>query len=104
MGPNTGLGQAHVHVPDLVGGAKIGLHGHSVQRTREGTNPALPTNAGRIDTFETEMALEQSGRELDRKLNMDLKNQHPSQHPIQAMYSRSSSRMMMMMMMMFILK
>ena len=53
------------------------------------------------------MALEQSGRKLTRNLIpslKNLKNQHPSQHPIQAMYSRSSSRMMMMMMMMFILR
>ena len=99
MGPNTGPGHDHVHVNSPVGENKTDSHHVSDQRTRGGTNPVSPTNVGRIDTFETEMALEQSGRELDRKPNLDpknLKNQHPSQHPIQAMHSRSSSRMMMM--------
>ena len=94
MGPNTGPGQVHVHVNSPVGDDKIDLHGHSKRRTREGTNPALPTNAGEIDTFEIEMALEQSGRELARNLIPNLKNlqnQHPIQHPIQALISRSSS-------------
>ena len=91
MGPNTGPGHDQVHVNSPVGDNKTGLHHVSDQRTREGTNPVLPTSAGRIDTFETEMALEQNGDELDRKTNMNLKHQHPSQHPIQALLSRSSS-------------
>ena len=94
MGPNTGLGHINVHVSSPVGDDKIDLHHVSDRRTREGTYPALRTNAGEIDTFETEMALEQSGRELARNLipNLkDLQNQHPIQHPIQALISLSSS-------------
>ena len=98
MGPNTGLGHINVHVSSPVGDDKIDLHHVSDRRTREGTYPALRTNAGEIDTFETEMALEQNGRELARNpipnlkdLQNQLQNQHPIQHPIQALISLSSS-------------
>ena len=94
MGPNTGLGHINVHVSSPVGDDKIDLHHVSDRRTREGTYPALRTNAGEIDTLETDMALEQNGRELARNPipNLkDLQNQHPIQHPIQALISLSSS-------------
>ena len=94
MGPNTGLGHINVHVSSPVGDDKIDLHHVSDRRTTEGTYPALPTNEVEIDTFETEMALEQNGRELARNPipNLkDLQNQHPIQHPIQALISLSSS-------------
>ena len=84
-GLDTGPGQVHVVSP--VGGTQIRSRGRNNQNTKEGTNPVVLTNAEEIDTFEIDMALEQSRRKHARDPNPNLKNQHPSQ----ALLSRSSS-------------